>query len=225
MSFEQMASEAKHVYAGVITDVDVKEHDQDGFLMWRNKHYRLTVNVTDVAKTRGKPEKGKNYHNHELSERAMRTHHESLPPHDKNAEGYEEHAEHVFDELHDDETINVGDEVHVHFWRAVSRPPGYRMPDGPGVYGMRNDLVFDEGKKYAFFSEYLHRDHVRRSMYRHTHPGLVKRRRHGAGEDFKFVNAYVAFIPDGVTDDIEGALAAAATVGGGKSDEAAAVDL
>jgi hypothetical protein len=232
MTLEQMAAEAKHIWCGIITDVEFKEHEQEGFLSWRNRQYKLTVNVTDVAKTRGLPEKEPLYHNHELSEKVMRHHEEQLPPHE--GEGKVDHPEHVDDPLHDDETIAVGEEIHVHFWRAISRPPGYKMPDAPGVHGMRSDVVIDEtGKKFCFFGEYLHRDHIRRSMYRHTHPGKVRRRKHtmsksksksgaegdattaDAVDDFVFVKAYVAYIPDGITDDVDAALAAASGVTAG----------
>jgi hypothetical protein len=234
MTFEQMFKDATHAFAGTVVEVDAKDHDQEGFVQWTNRHHRLTVNVTSVGKTRGLPEKERNHHRREETERELRHAAEGLPPH----EGPDavEHPDHVQDPLHDDERIAVGDLVHVHFWRAVARPPGYKFPDAPGITGLRHDLELTVGADYAFFGEYLNRDRVRRFMYHHTHPGAVRRRKHvtsasasrsqsaAAGEDgatpqaqpqaaaaaavepFDFVKAYIAFVPDGITADVPGAI-------------------
>ena len=234
LSLGQMWREATHVWTGVITEVDEKIHDQEGFIDWRNNHYRLTVNVTAVGKSRGLLEKQAHHHKHAQTEAKLRHNAEGLPPHE--GEGAVEHPDHVDDDLHDDETINVGDLIHVHFWKAVSRPPGYKLPDSPGIRGMSTDVDLAVGKEFAYFGEYLQRDQVRRYMYHHTHPGKIRRRKHtsssasksksqsqvegGADQqqqqntnepeegEFTYIKSYIAFVPDGITPDLEGALAA-----------------
>ena len=249
LTLGQMYREATHVWSGIITEVDEKIHDQEGFIEWKNNHYRLTVNVTAVSKTRGRQEKKAHHHKHAITEAKLRHKAEGLPP--TEGEGAVEHPDHVDDDLHDDETINVGDLVHVHFWKAISRPPGYKLPDSPGIRGMSNNVELTVGQELAFFGEYLERDQVRRYMYHHTHPGKIRRRKHTATasasksqsqveggsasssssqdeEEFTFVNSYIAFVPDGIQTDIEASFAAkddALSIGGGSESQSKKADL
>jgi hypothetical protein len=193
--------------------VDSKDHEEPGISGWVSRHFRVAVNVTDVAKTREHgPATPEERRDHLETERTWRHSEENLPPHE--GDDSVEHPEHVEDHLHDDESMGAGDIVHVHYWRTLRRPPGYKPPaTAHGAHGMREDVDVRAGQQIAFFAQYLHRDHNRRYMYRHTYPGAVRRRRHVVdSEDFEYVNAYVALSPDGVSHDVVGALAAGAEV-------------
>jgi hypothetical protein len=63
----------------------------------------------------------------------------------------------------DNETVAVSDSVHVMTWKAMERTPGFTGDTGISV-------TPEEGRRYLFFTHYLHRSPQRRSMYQSSWP-------------------------------------------------------
>jgi hypothetical protein len=64
---------------------------------------------------------------------------------------------------HDDERVRPGMKIHVMLWKAWKRPDTYRGPLGVRTLPNVGDVK-------SFFTRYLHRDPIQRSMYHESFP-------------------------------------------------------